>query len=161
MNAAHLHLITNHFPIVLLIVGCTAFAIALVQQNPFWKRMAALLVIAGAISSLPAFLSGEGAEEIVEKSGASDSLIEPHEKAAKIAFALTLAAGAVALVLGFALFKGSRFIKPLTWLAAVVTLVATVFIVYAGMTGGKIMHPELRDAKSSAGEVKTREAGDD
>lgn len=161
MNAAHLHLITNHFPIVLLIVGCIAFAIALVQRNPFWKRMATFLVIAAAISSLPVFLSGEGAEEIVEKSGASDSLIEPHEKAAKIAFVLTLAAGAVALVLGLALLTENRFIKPLTWFTSVVTLVATAFIVYAGMTGGKIMHPEVRDAKSSVGEVKTREAGED
>jgi hypothetical protein len=39
MSAAHLHLITNQLPIILLIIGCLALVISLTQQNLFWKRM--------------------------------------------------------------------------------------------------------------------------
>ena len=96
MDAAYLHLLVNHFPIVLAIVGAAAAVLGLfVQRRAVWLYAAASLTLAG-VSVYPVMLTGHRAEEIVEKRWyASRPAIREHEEAAELATWVTLAAGVV------------------------------------------------------------------
>ena len=83
MNDAHLHLVFNHFPIIVPIVGLLILVVGLVIKSNSVIRTAFGVFVLGAIMTFPAMYTGEGAEEIAEKlPGVTDALIETHEEKA-------------------------------------------------------------------------------
>ena len=66
MNQAHFHLMVNHLPIIFPIVGTIVLFGGFMLRSEIIKRVAYTIFIFGAIATFPAFLSGEGAEEVVE-----------------------------------------------------------------------------------------------
>jgi hypothetical protein len=102
------------------------------------------LLLATALTALPAFLTGEPAEDLIERMpGIEKPLIEQHEDAAGLALGSALAAGlAAALVL----FVSRKRSVP-TWglLAAVlVSTLSTASMVWTARIGGQIRHSEIR-----------------
>jgi uncharacterized membrane protein len=67
MNEAHLHLLFNHLPIIIPIVGLLVLFVNMIIRSEIVQRVGYLILILGAIATIPAFFTGEGAEEIVEK----------------------------------------------------------------------------------------------
>jgi len=163
MNAIHLHLALNHFPVVLACFGLLIALPALWLENLFWKRAATLVLFAAACFAVPAFLSGEGAEHYLERLGAAKELIKPHERFGKLAFGAILVCGAVAAVNWLVLLSGSRFIR-MTFLALTVAAAfASALLFYAAFEGGKIAHKEIRPGNAAAETVAPspkRERGD-
>lgn len=145
MNAAHFHLVVNHFPVVLFFFGSAVLALSFFLANPFWRKSACFIFFAAAISSVPAFLSGEGAEHFAERLGTPESLIGPHEKSAKIAFAIGLVSGGTAVLTWFLLAAGSRYIRQLAILLGVVSIITVLAYLYTSFQGGRIVHRELRE----------------
>jgi uncharacterized membrane protein len=145
MNPAHWHLMLNHVPVLGTAFGMALIAWALVRKSEELKRVSLGVFVIIALLAIPAYLTGEPAEEIVEHlPGVSEASIEEHEDAAKFAFAGVLVLGAAALG-GLVIFRRGR--PAPTWVA-VVALVLSV-IVFAMMVrtanlGGLIRHPELR-----------------
>lgn len=152
MDAAHLHLILNHLPVLGTLFGTLLLVAALALKKPD-LRVAALvtLVLAGG-SSWPAFATGHEAEEIVEhQANVSHAAIELHEEAAEWANRAALVMAVLALA---ALVSGAR--RPTTAGAlAVVTLVAgvlvTAMMARTAFLGGAVAHPELRAPGMAAG----------
>jgi hypothetical protein len=64
MNQAHLHLLANHFPIIIPVVGLLVMIGGFIFRSEMVKRTSFAIFILGAICTIPAFFTGEGAEEV-------------------------------------------------------------------------------------------------
>lgn len=145
MNGAHFHLIVNHFPIILPLVGILILLTGIIARSEVVKRIAYMLFVLGAVTAMMAMASGEEAEEVVESiSGISEKYIERHEEAAELFAVLTYVLGAVSLVGLWISFKK----QSLSGFFAVITLVFAAIVLFfakqTGTTGGEIRHTEIR-----------------
>jgi len=152
MNAAYLHLILNHFPIVGTFFILLVLLIGIWFKNGALQKTALALFVLVALISVPVYLSGKGAEDIVEKfPGVNEEAIAVHERSAVITLLAIEVLGVICL-LGFAFF-GRREKLPARFLVAVVgwTLVAAALTAQTSSLGGKIRHPEETGGSLSAG----------
>jgi len=145
MNQAHLHLLFNHFPVIGTILCLLLLLFALMRKSDELKRASLGGLVLISLLTIPAFLTGEPAEELVENlPGVSHALIEAHEKAALVAFIALGITGALALV-GLIWFR-NRTTLP-TWLIAAALLLTSVSVglmARTGNLGGEIRHTEIR-----------------
>ncbi len=159
MNAAHLHLITNHFPVVGTFMASLVLLLGWWGKKTAVQKTALILFVVVGLISIPVYLSGGGAEDIVEKfPGVSGQAIEEHEESAVITL-IFVEVLAVASLLGFALF-GRRENLPVGFLLTVVVLAISVAILTAKTSnlGGKIRHPqEMGGTLPSGGEPEQEE----
>lgn len=154
MNGAHLHLALNHLPVVGVLVALLVLAVALLRGNDTLRRTGLALALAAGLAAGAAYLTGEGAEEVAEDlPGVTETLIERHEDAAKVA---TIAAAALGvLALGVLVLTRGRPVSTgptaLVFAAALLTGGAMTWTAYLG---GQIRHTEIRDgAAAPAGEA--------
>lgn len=145
MNGHYIHLLTNHFPIILTITGFLVLTIGLWRHIKTVKQVGLFILLAASLSTIPAYISGEEAEHVVEnKAGTSESVMEEHEEEAELAFILTDVLGVlsfIALLLSFRDHKLSLMANRIVWLMGLVTL---FFLFNVGKSGGQIRRPELR-----------------
>src|SRR3990167_3502578 len=123
MNAAHQHLLINHFPIIALILGILVLLIGILSKSSVTRRVGLLLFLIAGITSMVSMSTGEGAEGM-----------------------MPFMWGIIALSL-IALFlewkkKSMALIASITVL--LVGMIATYFARQVGTTGGEISHPEIR-----------------
>jgi hypothetical protein len=150
MNAAHWHLILNHIPLIGIGFVILLLIIALLRRSSELKNVALVFTVIVALWAIPAYLTGEPAEEIVEDMpGISEDLIHEHEEMAEKAFIFIEVVGGIALI-GLV---GGRFNRKLGDTLAVITLVGLLagggLIAYTANLGGKIHHQEIRgDARA-------------
>lgn len=145
MNNAHLHLVVNHLPIIFPIVGVIILLIAIFTKAEVSKRNAYITFVLGAMASVLAMATGEGAEEAVEGlPGVSEALITAHEEAAEIFASLSYVLGGVALVGLLSSFKNLLINKFMPVVLLVVSAATLYFAFEAGRTGGEIRHTEIR-----------------
>ena len=100
MNAAHVHLTLNHFPLILPLIALILLIFGLLFKNNLVKRLAYGMMIASGIFTFLMMNSGEGAEEIVEEMGKNHDLIHEHEETAET-FSLLSYFSAVFAVVAF------------------------------------------------------------
>ena len=150
MNATHLHLALNHFPVVLMFFGCLLALPAIFLNNPFWKRAACLVLLAAGIFAIPAFLTGEGAEHYMERLGVAKQAIKAHERTAKLAFGTALVTGGVSALVLFIIAAGSRMLRPAFIFLAVCAALTSGMLFYSSFEGGKITHKEIRESAPAA-----------
>lgn len=159
MNAAHFHLLTNHLPVIGAGFVFLVLLIGIWFKNGAVQKTALALFVLVALLSIPVYLSGNSAEDLVENlPGVSHDAIETHEESAVIALIGVEVLGALALM-GFALF-GRRERVPAQFLIAIVgwTLITLVLAVRTSNLGGKIRHAQEMDGVLSyGGEVEEKE----
>jgi uncharacterized membrane protein len=160
MNAAHLHLLVNHLPVVGFAFGLILLAATMLRRGDRGMFAASVLVvvISGA-GGLGANFTGEPAEEVVEHlPDVPKDLIETHEGAGLIATALASITTLLAIVLSFATLRkeGRIGVIPLSILL-VATMATCGAMTWAGSTGGKIRHSEIRGSTSTAPSPGVRE----
>ena len=66
MGAAHLHLILNHVPVLGVVFAGLLLGTALWYRSPQFQRLALVMVVGSALVAVPVYLTGEGAEDMVE-----------------------------------------------------------------------------------------------
>lgn len=144
MNSTHLHLLLNHFPIIGTLIGGGLLLAGIFRKNYQLCNSALVLLSIMALIAIPVYLTGEPAEETVEKiNGISESMIEAHESAAKIAIWLMMATGFMAFI-SFSLQLKSKTYKPvLNYLVALFTLICFTAMARTGYLGGQIRHTEI------------------
>jgi predicted MFS family arabinose efflux permease len=118
----------------------------LISKNIILENTGLVTLVIITVLSIPAFLTGEGAEETVEDlQGVSEYYLEQHEDLAEIAIWLMVTTGLLALVTYIRVkVKNTRnaLLKIITVMLASGTFgVMTV----VGNYGGKIRHSEIRD----------------
>lgn len=146
MDTAHWHLLLNHLPLVGTIIG-TLILIAgfLFKNNPTIKQTSLGVLIFSSLSAIPAYLTGEGAEELVEKlPGVSEMYIETHEDLGKLFLIIMLLLGGLSLVTLLASRFKTKFASALFILVLVLSIGACVFAKTVGTSGGEIRHTEIR-----------------
>lgn len=145
LDGHYIHLLSNHFPIILSITGFLILTYGLFKHAKAIKQVGLVVLLAASIASIPAYITGEDAEEKVENStDTSKSMIEEHEEGAEFAFIFTDILGVLSLISLLLLMKDHKYsvmANRITWLVGLVTI-ATLFRV--GQTGGQIRRPELR-----------------
>lgn len=146
MNGAHWHLVVNHLPIIFPLVGTIVMVTGLVSKSEAVKRTAFLIFTFGAIASIAAMTTGEGAEEIVENiSGVTESYIKNHEETAETFALLSYFLGGISLIGLWAGFKQKSFSNGIAIATLVFAFVVLFFGRQTGTTGGEIRHTEIRN----------------
>ncbi len=144
MNDAHLHLLFNHFPIVGSFISLAVLGIGFIINNITVKKIGYGILIFCAIMTLPAFFTGEGAEEIVEEFPVvSHDVIHEHEEMAELSLWIGIFSGIVA---AFALYfevVGHKLARVFSLLALLCNLSCFIVMARVGNTGGEIRHPEI------------------
>ena len=144
MDPVHLHLMLNHLPVVGTLFAFLLLGFALIKRSNELKKVALGTFAIIAALAIPAYLTGEPAEELAEKlPGVTESVIDPHEDAAKIAFALILATGAVALS-GLVVLRAKTVPQLFAVSVLALSLAAASALAWTANLGGKIRHTELR-----------------
>ncbi len=147
MNAAHLHLVLNHIPVVGVPLSL------LILLYGFWAKKeeavhaAKLLFIGIALLTFPVFFSGEPAEDVIRNlPGFEKGYVHPHEEAGEVAFVLTSILGGVSL-LSVLLSKKELIRRYSPIVIALLALATTITLGWTANLGGQIRHPEIRASK--------------
>lgn len=173
MNAAHIHLLLNHVPVLGTVFGLLVLGYGYARDSrEVMKAGLWLLVIVGVTGGL-VYLTGEPAEGPVEDlAGVSEAVLERHEAAALWA---TIGAGLVGLAALAGLVRWRAADLPRRYAGAVLALTfgLTGLMGWTANLGGQVRHAEIRSGGSVSaqfereggerrGEARlTREAGED
>lgn len=151
MNQAHLHLLLNHLPILGVLFGLLIMASGFFLKNNSVKRTALGLFVLSGLFAIPAYLTGEGAEEVVESlPGVTENLIEAHEDLANIFLWMVGALGLFSLATFYADFKSNKMAPTLFVISFVAAIGTMVFAQQVGTSGGEIRHTEIRSGATTA-----------
>ena len=135
----------NHVPVLGVAFSLVLIGWALLRKSEELKKVSLGFFIIIALLAIPAYLTGERAEKLVENlPGVSKASIEQHEEAAQVAFAGVLIVGAAAL--GGLIFFRRRKLVP-NWLSVIVLVLSLIVFALMARTanlGGLIRHAEIR-----------------
>jgi len=144
MDWAHIHLLLNHFPIILVVVGAAATVLGTIwPRRSTWMYAATSLTLAG-VTVVPTYFTGEPAEAALNHPWYVErGAIHGHESSALISAVLV---GAVALIALFAWRRMVRYPREIALPASlratllVGSLFASAQIFYTSLLGGRIVH---------------------
>jgi uncharacterized membrane protein len=144
MKPTHIHLLLNHVSIMAALFFVLIFFYGLIRSNETAKTISYVGFVLAALAAIPVFLTGEPAEDAVEKiPGVLESAIEKHEEEAEAAIWLISVTGILALGSllreKISLFRS----KALVAMMIIVSLASAATISYTGYLGGQIRHTEI------------------
>jgi len=135
MNAAYLHLLTNHIPVFGFLFGTGLLIYGIFRKNTEIKRIAAFVLLLAALGTVVAYFSGHNAEEMVEHlPGVFEEAIDKHEEAAKFPLFLSVITGLLSAVYLFLPFRFGD------WALLLLSVLSLGGGIYAAKTGGAIRH---------------------
>jgi uncharacterized membrane protein len=150
MNAAHVHLITNHIPIIGLFCGLFVLLWGILAKNKSVVLVGTVLLLICSIGGVVANKSGEEAEDLVEQiAGVSKTAIHEHEEAAELAMPfmfISILLSAAALFLNK---RNHKWASMVTILLLVSSALSCILSSRAGWLGGKIRHQTEINAGTS------------
>lgn len=145
MEPVHLHLLTNHVPVIGAFFGALVLLIGMARKSPPTLAAAYWIFLFSAALGLVAYFTGEGAEEAVENlPGVTHNLVETHEDIGKFTLVALIILGAISV---FGLIRSRNHydkIKTIAMVALVVALAGFGIGAYTAYTGGLIRHTEIR-----------------
>jgi hypothetical protein len=145
MDAAHIHLIVNHVPVLLTFFSLLLLAWGWIKNNESYISLSLVGYVLVGIFGFIAYQSGEGAEDIVEgMAGVTHDIIETHEHSGEWTMYMAIIQGILGLV-AIGLYKAkstlTHYLVPLLW---VFSLYVAGNFFYTAYTGGQIRHTEIR-----------------
>ena len=148
MNPAEIHLAINHLPIAATLFGLLILIAGMLIKSDMVRKTGLILLIAAGLFTIPAVVSGENAEDIIENIVPDENildLIHEHEEMAESARWVSLAVSLLAILA----FYFTHAKKAPAKLFTIITLIAAagsmIYLANVGSTGGKIRHTESRD----------------
>ena len=144
LDAAHVHLMLNHLPVIGAPLLLLLLAIGLLRDSRELVTVSLVLVVGLAAATGLVYLTGEPAEELVEHAPwFRDALAEAHEEQATVSLVAVLVTGALA---GAALALRRRpragvWVPRVAWGALALS---TVLLGWTAWSGGQIRHEEVR-----------------
>lgn len=150
MNAAHLHLAINHFPIAASSIGIVLLIFGLIFKKEEWIKASWIVFLLAALFAIPTYLSGERAEDLMNDiPGVMAPMIEPHERMALYAL-LSLTALGLVSVIGLAATRRGPIAPLLINLTLALSIFSAALVAFTANLGGQIHHPEIRPALPAA-----------
>jgi uncharacterized membrane protein len=159
MNLPHLHLLLNHWPIIGVLVGLFLFLAALLANSDDLKQASLAFFTLVALLAIPAYLSGDVANEVLKVSTPlPKELVTTHQGAAWLSLIFMEITGAVALI---GLWRFGRMSRPTPgpvarWNSVVVLFLSiwtAGLMAVTGNTGGAIRHPEILSGQGAASTI--------
>jgi hypothetical protein len=145
MDSTHIHLAFSHVPVIVVPVGIALLLFGALRRNRDAMTAGMALFVLSALTAGGVFLTGEEAEDAVEKlPGVSHAVIERHEEFASATLAATIALGAVALVSAALLHRSRKVALAAVGSTAVVSLVTAAMLLQTANLGGQVRHTEIR-----------------
>ncbi len=145
MDAVHLHLVLNHFPIIGTLTGVGVLIYGIFINNDHIKKVAMVIFVIMSLLTIPAYLTGEEAEETIENiAGISEKLIENHEEFAEIAIIFMGFLAILSIISLISLYKKYKFSKIISIITLIVSILTFGFFAQLGNLGGQIRHSEIR-----------------
>lgn len=147
MNAAHLHLLVVHLPVVGCPVALLLMLVALRRGDDALLRLAWLFLIATAVLAVVAYYSGPPAYELLATElEPVKQLVEDHAVVARAAFVGMVVAAALAVQGWLQFLQQETPPRWLRWTIAALTLLLCYLLAWSAHLGGALRHPEVRDA---------------
>jgi len=151
MNMAHVHIVLNHIPSLGSVLGLALLAAAIFTKHDGLKKFSLGVLVLVAIATLPTYISGNGARQVIFKQPTFPvGIVEVHQNAAMLTLLAMTIAGAFAW---FGLWEIRRFSRAgsLTTMGTLLmSAVATGLILFTGSLGGKISHAEIRETADAS-----------
>lgn len=164
MDAAHLHLMINHLPIIGTPVVLAFLVWGLLRRSRDIQRAALGGAVILAALTYPVFLTGEPAEHQVEDAAwMNERLVHEHEERAEMALIAVLLTGAVALVGLWQARRERPLSGKLTGVTAAGLLLSAGLLGWTALAGGVIRHDETRASAvpaAGADQAPDRDADD-
>ncbi len=154
-DAAYVHLLVNHVPIILTVIGAMAAVLAIAtRRRAVWLYALASLTISG-VSAYPVMLTGHAAEDVMkDKWYVTRDAIDEHEAAGEAAMRVLIATGAASAYAWWRLVRRDQAGVPPMWLGALIVVLSFAgagTMTVAAYRGGNIVHysPKLADPPSA------------
>jgi FtsH-binding integral membrane protein len=145
MNEAHYHLLVNHLPIIIPIVGVLVLIGGFLLKSAIVKRTAFAIFILGAVTAFAAIATGEGAEHVLKQQRLAEmKVIHTHEEVAETFAIASYILATLSLIALWASWKRKSFANILAVAALIVVCVTLYFGTNTGLTGGEVRHTEIR-----------------
>ncbi len=161
MDAVRVHLVLNHAPLFWISFGLLLFISGIFRKNKSMVGAGLFAFMLSALAAIFVYLSGHGAEEVVEHlPGISEMYLEKHEEAAEVAFYATMVLGISSLITFFLLFM--RKLEDLVYriflgITLFLSMGAIGTLAGAGSHGGKIRHTELIEGQQLQNQMESGE----
>lgn len=158
MDGLQLHLLTNHLPIIGTMAALLVVILGMLRKNDGAITAGLIIYVVMAVTVVPAYLSGEEAEERVEEiAGVSHDVIHEHEEMAELSLWLTSLSGLLAIGALFTRSKQSPLAPKFAMAFVVLAIIAFGQAARTGHEGGKIRRPDLGTAVASPAGVEAEE----
>jgi hypothetical protein len=148
VNAAQVHLMFNHWPLILITVGFFILLIGEMKLNTSYKQLGLTIFVIAALLAIPSQFSGEGAEHILEDIGALDAAthtqVEKHATLGFFSAMLAYALGILSFISLIVLHSSHAFFSYIRKLIIVGAAAGIVLMALTAHSGGEIRHPEIR-----------------
>jgi formate hydrogenlyase subunit 3/multisubunit Na+/H+ antiporter MnhD subunit len=146
MSAAHVHLLLNHIPILGSIFGLLMLGYGMLRKSDEIQKTSLGVFVITALLTIPVYLAGDGAAEIVSNlPGVSTAIIQQHDKAATITMIAIEVLGAASFLVLFLSWRSRRELR--NWMTLGVLILAMLSSglgAWTGTIGGQIRHTEIR-----------------
>lgn len=144
MDGLQLHLLANHLPIIGTMAALLVVVLGMLRKNDGAISTGLIIYVVMAVAVVPAYLSGEEAEERVENiAGINESAIHEHEEMAELSLWLTSLSGLLAIGALFTRSKQSALAPKFALAFVVLAVIAFGQAARTGHEGGKIRRPDL------------------
>jgi uncharacterized membrane protein len=149
MNAAHLHLVLNHFPVIGSAIAIFVLIIGILKKSDDIKKTGAMIILLTSLITIPVYFSGEDAQAMIEGNfdDVDEEFIEPHEDFAFYSFIAMDIAGLLALASLLRFRNQNSFPNSVTYTLLILLIIVNGMMAYTANLGGKIHHPEIREDK--------------
>jgi len=149
MDAVHLHLALNHFPVVGFILFTPLFIYALWKRQEVLLRICLVFFFILGILAVVVHTSGENAEEIVEETlEVNHRTIHEHEEWGERAYWFAALCGFASIFIIAMRWQFEAW-KRWVYIAVLALSLATSGLMFkAASEGGKIRHTELDDTQA-------------
>lgn len=142
---AEVHLIFCHGPVVGLAFALLVYVWGVIKKHDLLIRTGLWLFVIAALSVLPVYFSGDGAEEIIEELQPADAVyVSVHETWGGVTTCGILTVGLLSWVNLGLLKRGSRKARKLKIVILGMAIVVQGLISWTAHLGGIINHPEIR-----------------
>jgi uncharacterized membrane protein len=144
LDAAHIHLMLNHLPVVGAPLLLLLLTIGLLRGSRELVTVSLILTVGLALVTGFVYFTGEPAEELVEHAPwFREALAETHEEHATVSLVAVLSTGVLSTV-ALALRRRPRLGPRLARVAWVGLALSTILLGWTAWSGGQIRHEEVR-----------------
>ena len=151
LSPAHLHLILNHIPVLgTMLFAPLVLLWGLARGSREVTQVGFLLAVLLAIAAVPIYLTGEPAEEQIERQPwFHEQLVEAHEERAEAGLVAVLLTGVVAAVALWLGRRGQAYRAATSGLVLLGLIISAGLFALAALEGGQIRHDEIRPGSAT------------